>query len=53
MTQRAPFRDFKTSPDIIRFAVMLCILFLLSLRNVEGLLYERPTEINREPARSW
>jgi hypothetical protein len=33
MTQRSPFRHFKTSPKIIRLAVMLYIRFPLSLRN--------------------
>ena len=36
-----PFRYFKISPEIIRLAVMLCVRFLLSLRNVEDLLHER------------
>ena len=35
MTQRSPFRYFKTSPEIIRLAVMLYIRFPPSLRNVE------------------
>jgi putative transposase len=34
MTQRAPFKWFKTSPVIIRLAVMLYVRFPLSLRNV-------------------
>jgi hypothetical protein len=41
VTQRSPFRDFKTSPEIIRLAVMLYIRYPLSLRRVEDLLYER------------
>jgi putative transposase len=32
-----PFRYFKTSPEIIRLAVMLYVRFPLSLRNVEDL----------------
>jgi putative transposase len=39
MTQRSPFSYFKTSPEIIRLAVMLYIRFPLSLRNVEDLLH--------------
>ena len=35
-----PFRYFKTSPEIIRLAVMLYVRFPLSLRNVEDLLHE-------------
>ncbi len=41
MTQRSPFRYFKTSPEIIRLAVMMYIRFPLWLRNVEDLLHER------------
>jgi len=33
-----PFRYFKTSPEIIRLAVMMYVRFPLSLRNVEDLL---------------
>ena len=40
MTKHSPFRYFKTSPEIIRLAVMLYIWFPLSLRNVENLLHE-------------
>ena len=40
MTKRSPFRYFKSSPEIIRLAVMLYIRFPLSLRNVEDLLHE-------------
>ena len=36
MTKHSPFRHFKTSPEIIRLAVMLYVRFPLSLRNVEG-----------------
>ncbi len=53
MTQRSPFRYFKTSPEIIRLAVMLYIRFPLSLRNVEDLLRERGIEISHETVRYW
>jgi putative transposase len=53
MTQRSPFRYFKTSPEIIRLAVMLYIRFPLSLRNVEDLLHERGIEICHETMRYW
>ena len=43
MTKPSLFRYFKTSPEIIRLAVMLYIRFPLSLRNVEDLLHERGT----------
>ena len=41
MTKHSPFRYFKSSPEIIRLAVMLYVRFPLSLRNVEDLLHER------------
>ena len=41
MSKRSPFRYFKTSPEVIRLAVMLFVRFPLSLRNVEDLLHER------------
>jgi putative transposase len=53
MTKRSPFRYFKTSPEIIRLAVMLYIRFPLSVRNVEELLHERGIEISHETVRYW
>ena len=47
-----PFRYFKTSPEIIRLAVMLYVHFPLSLRNVEDLLHERGIEVSHETIRS-
>lgn len=51
MTQHSSFRYFKTSPVIIRLAVMVYIRFPLSLRNVEDLLHERGIEICHETVR--
>ncbi|MCP2671097.1 IS6 family transposase [Maricaulaceae bacterium EIL42A08] len=48
-----PFRYFKTSPKIIRLAVMMYIRFPLSLRNVEDLLHERGIDISHETVRYW
>lgn len=53
MTQRSPFRYFKTSPEIIRVAVMMYIRFPLSLRNVEDLLHEPGIDICHETVRFW
>jgi len=53
MTKRSPFRYFKTSPEIIRLAVMLYVRFPLSLRNVEDLLHERGIDISHETIRFW
>ena len=38
---RNPFRYYKTSPEVIRLAVMMYVRFPLSLRQVEALLHER------------
>ena len=48
-----PFRYFKTSPEIIRLAVMMYVRFPLSLRNVEDLLHERGIEVSHETVRFW
>jgi putative transposase len=53
MTQRSPFRDLKTSPEVFRLAVMLRIRFRLLLRNVEDLLHERGIEASHERVRFW
>ncbi|MET4808121.1 transposase-like protein [Limibacillus sp. MBR-115] len=53
MTKCSPFRYFKTSPEIIRLAVMMYIRFPLSLRNVEDLLHERGIDISHETVRFW
>ena len=47
------FRYFKTSPEIIRLAVMMYVRFPLSLRNVEDLLHERGIDICHETVRYW
>ena len=47
------FRYFKTSPEIIRLAVMMDIRFPLSLRQVEDLLHERGIDITYETVRAW
>jgi putative transposase len=53
MPRSNPFKWFKTSPEIIRLAVMLYVRFPLSLRNVEDLLHERGVEISHETVRFW
>lgn len=50
---KSPFRYFKTSPEIIRLAVMMYVRFPLSLRNVEDLLHERGIEVSHETVRYW
>ena len=53
MENHNPFRYFKTSPEIIRLAVMMYVRFPLSLRNVEDLLHERGIDISYETVRYW
>lgn len=48
-----PFRYFKTSPEIIRLAVMMYVRFPLSLRQVEDLLHERGIDVSHETIRYW
>ena len=53
MTKRSPFRYFKTSPEVIRLAVMMYVRFPLSLRNVEDLLRERGVGVSHVTVRFW
>ncbi|CUH48077.1 IS6 family transposase [Ruegeria atlantica] len=53
MKKKSPYRYFKTSPEIIRLAVMLYVRFPLSLRNVEDLLHERGVVVSHEAVRYW
>ena len=48
-----PFRYFKTSPEIIRLAVLMYIRYPLSLRQVEDILFERGIDITHETIRYW
>tara|TARA_R110000772_G_C13150153_1_gene424919 strand:+ start:58 stop:756 length:699 start_codon:yes stop_codon:yes gene_type:complete len=48
-----PFRYFKTSPEIIRLAVMMYVRYPLSLRQVEDILHERGIEVSYETVRAW
>ncbi len=53
MTKPCPFRYFKTSPEIIRLAVMMFAHFSESLRDVADLFHERGIEISHETVRFW
>ena len=53
MIKPSLFKYFKTSPEIIRLAVMLYVRFPLSLRNVEDLLQERGIDVSHETVRFW
>jgi hypothetical protein len=50
MTKRTRFRSFKTSPEIVQLAVIPCVRFQLSLRDVEDRLQERGIGINQVTA---
>jgi len=50
MTKHNPFRYFKTSPEIIRLAVMMYVRYPLS---VEDLLHERGIDVSHETVRFW
>ena len=41
MKKLSPVRYFKTSPEVIRLAVMMYVRYRLLLRQVEDLLFER------------
>ena len=47
------FKYFKTSPEIIRLAVMYYIRYPLSFRQVEDILHERGVDICHETVRFW
>jgi putative transposase len=47
----SPFRPFKTSPEIIRLAVMLFVRFALSLRQLDDLLHKRCVGVSHEAIR--
>jgi len=47
------FRCFNSSPEVIRLTVMMYILYPLSLRQVEDLLFERGIDICHETVRLW
>ena len=53
MTSPDMFKYFKTSPEIIKLAVMMYVRFPLSLRNVEDLLHERGIDISHDSVRFW
>jgi len=53
MSNARIFRYFKTSPEIIRLAVMMYVRYPLSLQNVEDLLHERSIDITHETVRFW
>lgn len=53
MREQNPFKYFKTSPEIIRLAVMYYVRYPLSFRQVEDILHERRVDICHETVRFW
>jgi putative transposase len=53
MSRVNPFKYYKTSPEIIKLAVMYYVRFPLSLRQVEDILHERGIDICHETIRYW
>lgn len=53
MSKKSPFKYFKSSPEIIRFAVKLRIHYGLSLRQCEDMLAERGIDVSYEAIRYW
>lgn len=47
------FKYYKTSPEIIKLAVMYYIRYPLSLRQVEDILHERGIDVCHETVRYW
>ena len=53
MSKENPFKYYKTSPEIIKLAVMYYVRYPLSLRQVEDILHERGIDICHETIRYW
>jgi putative transposase len=50
MSQPNPFRHFKTSPEVVRLAVLMYVRFPLSLLIVKDLLHQRGIEVGHQAA---
>ncbi len=53
MTKSNPFKYYKSSPEIIKLAIMLYVRYPLSLRQVEDILHHRGIDITHETIRYW
>ena len=53
MIKQSPFSYFKANPEVIRLAVMMYVLFPLSLRDVKDLLHERGIHVSHETVHLW
>ncbi len=48
-----PFREFDSSPEVIRFVVMMYVKLPLSLRNVETFWLSAGIDVCHETVRFW
>jgi putative transposase len=53
MSKKDPFKYYKTSPEIIKLAVLYYVRYPLSLRQVEDILHERDIDVCHETVRYW
>jgi putative transposase len=53
MRPKNPFKYYKTSPEIIKLAVMYYVRFPLSLRQVKDILHVRGIDVCHETIRYW
>ena len=53
MSKINPFKHYKTSPEIIKHAVMYYIRYPPSLRQVEDIMHERGIDVCHETIRYW
>ena len=53
MIKHSAFLYFKTSPEVILSAVMVCVQFPLYLRNVENLLHEQGIDVSQKTVHFW
>ena len=53
MTKNNIFRYYKTSPEIIKMAIMYYVRYPLSLRQVEDILHDRGIDVCHETVRYW
>jgi len=53
MAKTNHFKYYKTSPEIIKMAIMYYVRYPLSLRQVEDILHERSIDICHETVRYW
>ena len=47
-TRADPFRHFKSSPEVIRLAMLICVCFPILLRNVKDLLFQPGVDVCHE-----